>query len=303
MTDKKQPRKKCFIIMPITTPDHMTEAYDGDTNHFEHVLEYIFRPAIEAANLEPISPIAKGSEQINSRIIQNIEKADLVLCDMSTLNANVFFELGIRTALNKPICIIKDDKLNSKNVPFDIATINHHTYKSSIQLWNNAEEINKLTTHIKESIEHSNANELWKHFSMSASAHSLEKSEGDDKINYLVNLVEALRAENRQEQNQIGITNTIKYSHDPYEGHQNIIFRSPPKIGTETINKAILGLITSYIHNHSIEKDKIVEYLPEIRAEVIDKLITKFRYTAEHATKLVDKSFRQMIKLSIDFAP
>lgn len=197
MTDKKQPRKKCFIIMPLTTPDHMTQTYDGDLNHFEHVLEFLFRPAIEEADLEPISPIAKGSEQINSRIIQNIEKADLVFCDMSILNANVFFELGIRTALNKPICIVKDDKLPSRNVPFDIATINHHTYKSSIQLWNTEEEKNKLTTHVRDSMEHSKENELWKHFSMSASAHSLKKSGDDDRIGYLVNLVEALRAETR----------------------------------------------------------------------------------------------------------
>lgn len=39
-----------------------------------------------------------------------VEEADMVLCDMSRLNANVFFELGIRTALDRPAALVKDDQ-------------------------------------------------------------------------------------------------------------------------------------------------------------------------------------------------
>jgi hypothetical protein len=38
--------------------------------------------------------MSKGSEIIQADIIRNLHAADLVLCDLSTLNANVFFEFG-----------------------------------------------------------------------------------------------------------------------------------------------------------------------------------------------------------------
>ena len=57
----------------------------------------------------------------------------MVLCDISSLTANVFFELGIRTALNKPVCVVKDEL--TTRIPFDTGIINHHTYSSSLSAW------------------------------------------------------------------------------------------------------------------------------------------------------------------------
>jgi hypothetical protein len=102
-------KSSCFIIMPISTPAHMIDKYGGDNDHFSHVLSCLFLPAIRRAGFEPIPPLVERSRLIHAEIISNIENTDLLLCDMSTLNANVFFELGIRTALNKPVCIVKDE--------------------------------------------------------------------------------------------------------------------------------------------------------------------------------------------------
>ena len=33
--------------MPITTPDDKIDLYNGDKDHFKHVLEYLFIPAIK----------------------------------------------------------------------------------------------------------------------------------------------------------------------------------------------------------------------------------------------------------------
>ena len=115
---------ECFIIMPITTPEAMAPLYGGDKDHFQHVLDHLFKPAIEKAGLTPVPPAAEGSDVIHAEIIKNIEKADLVLCDMSCLNPNVFFELGIRTAVDKPVCMVKDEL--TPKVPFDTGIINHH---------------------------------------------------------------------------------------------------------------------------------------------------------------------------------
>ena len=41
--------KTCFIIMPITTPDHLVETYGRRIDHFRLVLEHIFVVAVEEA--------------------------------------------------------------------------------------------------------------------------------------------------------------------------------------------------------------------------------------------------------------
>jgi len=181
--------------MPISTPDKWLLEYSNDKHHFLHVLNHLFIPSIEKAGLEPITPIAKGSELIHSEIIKNIESSDLVLCDMSILNPNVFFEFGIRTALNKPICLIKDDI--TENVPFDTAIINTHTYSSALNPWNLEKEIDDLTSHVKESLERSNgSNSLWKYFSINSIAKTIEtEPDTDVRIDLLTKQIETLRKE------------------------------------------------------------------------------------------------------------
>lgn len=185
--------KECFIVMPITTPPEMVDIYSGDKDHFKHVLDHLFVPAIEGAGLKPIPPTTKGSEVIHAEIIKNIEKADFLLCDMSALNANVFFELGIRTAVNKPVALVKDDV--TVKVPFDTHLINNHTYLSSLTPWTLEAEIKKLTEHITNCCDGNNkTNSLWKYFSLSATADPLEKiSDKENKIDYLTLQVAALR--------------------------------------------------------------------------------------------------------------
>lgn len=181
----------CFIVMPISTPD--ATKYSNDSDHFLHVLEHLFIPAITAAGLTPIRPIAEGADVIQAAIIKNIEEADLVLCDISSLNANVFFELGIRTALNKPACLVRDDV--TKNIPFDTTIINHHTYNSLLRPWTLEAEVEKLTKHISKTIERSKAdNSMWKYFGLSTRAelpHGTTST--DERIELLSMQIEGLK--------------------------------------------------------------------------------------------------------------
>jgi len=133
--------------MPITTPEHLVDSYSGGADHFKHVLNHLFVPAIEKVELNPILPVAEGSDIIHARIIENIEKTDLILCDMSTLNPNVFFELGIRTAVDKPVCMVVDDL--TEKIPFDTSIINYHKYKSSLATWTIEGEVEALSQHLQ----------------------------------------------------------------------------------------------------------------------------------------------------------
>ncbi len=153
----------CFIIMPITTPANLAEHYNGDKDHFAHVLDHLFMPAVEKAGFSPISPKATGADLIQAEIIKQLSDTELVLCDMSIMNPNVFFELGIRTALDKPVALVRDDK--TENLPFDTAILNCHTYKSGLTLWDHEKEIENLSKHIHTSFDRSESrNTLWKYF-------------------------------------------------------------------------------------------------------------------------------------------
>ena len=190
-------KEECFIIMPITTPEPMIEKYRDREEHFKHVLECLFIPAIEKAGYKPIPPKAEGSDLIQAEIIKNLETAAIVLCDISCLNPNVFFELGIRTSLNKPVCIVKDEL--TRTVPFDTGILNHKEYNSTLGSWHIKEEINKLTDHLTVSMERSKGeNTLWKYFGMKTgmdfNAKPYEVAEGSDsKLDYLTMQIETLQ--------------------------------------------------------------------------------------------------------------
>jgi hypothetical protein len=139
--------EKCFIIMPISTPESLIEAYN-DPDHFTHVLQYLFRPALETIGYEVIPPTATGADIIHANIIKNLEEADLVLCDISTLNPNVFFELGIRTSLDRPAALVRDNF--TLQIPFDTSSINTHTYDASLAPWSIESEVPRLANYITE---------------------------------------------------------------------------------------------------------------------------------------------------------
>jgi len=171
----------CFIIMPITVRKAYMSAYSAShgSDHFKQVLKRVFTPAVKKAGFKPLPPDVAGSKLIHAEIVHKLETADMVLCDMSTLNANVFFELGIRTAVNKPVCMVKDDKTKSDDVPFDNQLINYYTYDSSLLHGAVSAEVKKLTKHIKATAG-DGRNQFWEHFSLAARG-QLQKGKPEDK--------------------------------------------------------------------------------------------------------------------------
>jgi hypothetical protein len=151
--------------MPVTTPAERVESYGGDQEHFMHVLDVLFVPAIESAGFEPVRPTAQGADLIHAEIVRNLETADLVLCDISGANPNVFFELGIRTALDRPICTVRDNLTTS--IPFDTGGLNFYTYSARLAPWELDDEVVRLTKHLTVTAERSDGrNALWRHFGL-----------------------------------------------------------------------------------------------------------------------------------------
>lgn len=116
--------KICFVIMPISTPDGYQEG------HFDCVYERIFKPAIEQAGFVPCR-VDEGhaSKSITDQIYRNLIQSQMVLCDISANNPNVFYELGVRHGLEEKISLVKDDL---SEAPFDIKGIHFDVYSSNM---------------------------------------------------------------------------------------------------------------------------------------------------------------------------
>ncbi len=138
---KKQVIKKktCFVIMPIA--DHP----DYEKGHFKRVYEYLIKPACETAGYEPIrADDSKASHMIMFDILKKIVECDMAICDLSTKNANVFYELGLRQAFNKKTILITDGK---EEEPFDVTGFRYVKYSSNLRIdtvKNNIIDISKM---------------------------------------------------------------------------------------------------------------------------------------------------------------
>lgn len=161
-------KKKCFIAMPVRTTKLQAEEY-RDSEHWSHVLESLFVPAVKEAGFEPWRPIATGSHLIHAEIVRQLEQADMVLVDMSHLNVNVFFELGVRTSVNKPVALVRCDA--SVPIPFDVSGINTYTYDPALKAWSHDEEVEGLARHLRDAEASCRGeNPLWRQFGLTLKA-------------------------------------------------------------------------------------------------------------------------------------
>jgi hypothetical protein len=100
-------RKKCFIIMP----------FGAET--LQIVFEDFVRPVIEGkCDLD----CERGDDVFGSNVIVNdirdsIERADIVVADLTGKNPNVFYEVGICHTLDKPVLLMAQ---SIDDVPFDL---------------------------------------------------------------------------------------------------------------------------------------------------------------------------------------
>ena len=118
--------KTCFVIMPISDADGY------DQGHFDRVFDYLIKPACEQAGFKPIR--ADKNQKANFIVIdilKQILNSDMAICDLSSRNSNVFFELGLRQAFNLKTVLIKDVKTPRS---FDISGLRCIDYKESLRV-------------------------------------------------------------------------------------------------------------------------------------------------------------------------
>jgi len=106
--------KKCFVISPIGKKGSETR------KRSDFVLENIIEPITKKFRYETKRVPFSESGIINTKIIERLINANLVIADLTDSNPNVFYELGVRHTVNKPtIQIIKE----GQKIPFDVSPI------------------------------------------------------------------------------------------------------------------------------------------------------------------------------------
>lgn len=128
--------KKCFVVCPIGADDSKERAQS------DSLLKYILEPVLEKFSFEVIRADKINSPSIiTDDILNHLNESELVICDMSSHNPNVFYELGYRHAVNKH-CITMVHK--DENIPFDLSQ--HRTIKYSKDI----EDVEKAKTTLSE---------------------------------------------------------------------------------------------------------------------------------------------------------
>lgn len=121
---KKDEPPICGIVRPIASSAGYTEQHWIDVHGIieESVRKSQYIPRLVSESV--------ASGVIISSIVQNLYNDPIVICDVSSRNPNVMFELGMRIAFQKPVIIIADD---DTPFSFDISPIKHLVYPRTLR--------------------------------------------------------------------------------------------------------------------------------------------------------------------------
>ena len=115
----------CFVLMPFgKKTDHSGRIVD-----FDKIYKQLILPSIESAGMEPL----RADEEMVGGIIHKPMFERLVLCeyaiaDLTSANANVFYELGIRHAA-RPWATIPIYAKGLQQIPFDVSPVRAIPYE------------------------------------------------------------------------------------------------------------------------------------------------------------------------------
>ena len=90
--------KTCFVVMPF---GERTDA-GGDAIDFDDVYEFLIKPPLDQLKIDVFRcDKIPSSRSLHREMLRHILADDLVIVDITTLNPNVFYELGVRHALRR----------------------------------------------------------------------------------------------------------------------------------------------------------------------------------------------------------
>lgn len=178
--------------MPISDPSGY------EKGHFERVYMDIFVPACKNAGFKA-ERADKVSETnvIQLDVLQRLLTAPMALCDLSSRNPNVMFELGLRQAFEMPVVLVQEE-----DTPpiFDIAVLRYLTYRSTRLYHEVVEDQNKITNTLRSTVNGRGINSLVKLLGLTSppSPMRLAEAQGDPLLSVVLAELSSLRREIRE---------------------------------------------------------------------------------------------------------
>ncbi|HEX7678176.1 MAG TPA: TRAFs-binding domain-containing protein [Thermoanaerobaculia bacterium] len=121
-------RPICFMVMPFGVKPTGLGPGEGPARvDFQALWFDVLEPAIADLGYEPVRADEELGALIIVDMIQRLAISDLVIADISTANANVYYEIGVRHAAKPAHCVII--AADWAKPVFDLAQIRHITYK------------------------------------------------------------------------------------------------------------------------------------------------------------------------------
>lgn len=115
----------CFVLMPFGRKPGPS----GTTIDFDSVWRELIEPAIRAAGLDPIrADEEQAGGMIHKAMFERLILCDYAVADLTTANANVFYELGVRHGI-KPRHTTLIFASNVGTLPFDVAPLRGLPYQ------------------------------------------------------------------------------------------------------------------------------------------------------------------------------
>lgn len=130
MPKQPKPAQKqltCFVVIGF---GRKTDYATGRVLDLDKTYEQLIRPAFDAVHVNCFRAIdANRTGGIDDIMYRWLFDADIVVADLSTLNANVFYELGVRHAQKPNTTIIIAESVLMQKLPFDLSHFVIHQYQ------------------------------------------------------------------------------------------------------------------------------------------------------------------------------
>jgi hypothetical protein len=247
-TTDSPPLKRAFVIAPIGPDD------SPQRRRLRGLQKVIFEPVFDEFHYTfSISCDESKPGSITKQIVIHLFEDDLIVCDLTDLNPNVMFELGVRYTFGKPVVLIAENEMKSK-LPFDINQERVVWYK------NDAFGIHEIKEQFKSFVQEAEKETLSNNFVREAvkEFRIIEESKGDpkyqfeqmitEKLNVLTDKVDANIIKSHMFLASSIFNNDVHHQRGRYVIDDKIVDRK----------------ITTCFYNISGEKKEITSFLKEV---------------------------------------
>ncbi|MFT8557952.1 MAG: hypothetical protein ABF991_14940 [Liquorilactobacillus hordei] len=243
------------VVAPISDASESNPIYSE--KHWREVLKLV-----KDSTSMPLDLVSESDDAgiIISKIVSNLANMDLIICDVSSKNPNVMFELGLRLAFDKPIILIKDELTDYS---FDTSPIKHLNYPSNLNYVESRGFQKDLKKKI-DSIQQGNEDSYLSHFKIQKVAKTLPEEE--------ISEVQALHLEIEQLSKNLKNIPLLSRKVNSFPSKsvlKNFISNSFPN--TYELNKTMLETVTRLFRLENYPSDiinnRLIEVLKELKIE------------------------------------